>query len=352
MEAAAWAGGKIVCDQCGELPTATEARGLKNHQDRWCHPQNTWVCTCTRTFTKFQTFQGHQEQFNCVGQYVAEEEPPALKQHEAAEDTTASVLSDVLRKRACIPAVPDVPIFTSTPAYQEGSISLRYLEQQVRRELEDQAFCGEAGMVRDMNEMEAHFLAITEKFRLPHRACDQIIQFCRKWTTGGRAGLFSASYRSMRASARAEVDVSDTMVYNRLKVDVDPKYTEHNQPFVYFESIDILSVIVDIFTDPAVVRSLDDLNLKHEVVLQEDGQRVFTPEVNSGLWQERTERVLFGPNGNMEITLGPIIIFIDGVALTKRGDQSAKPIMVTLACLKAEVRQRKVCVLILWPRML
>jgi hypothetical protein len=218
---------------------------------------------------------------------------------------------------------------------------MRYLEQQILDEMEAARRKDESGVIREMNENEALFLLIASRYGLTGKCCDELLKFTRKVSGDGAPGAHLRSFKSMRATTKR--NASGQSGYLKHRCFVESAYTNTGLGHVDFEYLDILSVIVDILSDPAIVSSLDDITQKSEVV-EEEGQRVFNGNINSGRWQERTEGILFGADGSAEITLGPIIIFIDGVALTKRGTQSAKPIMVTLACLKPEVRQKKVCV--------
>jgi len=242
--------------------------------------------------------------------------------------------------RCCIPVSDGVPIFEAPPLIKAGTAPMKYLEEQMLQIVLDDAALEEPGVVKHLNDVEAHFMALSDKYGLSHACSEEILVFCRK-CVGPDSQTRLRTYRSMRADADARA--ADRSDFRVLRVDVDPKYTDTQRPYVDFECRDLLSVIVGILSDPNVVRSADDFTRASQTVVDEDGQRRYNTNVNTGNWQQRTEEKLFGPADDRHplFTIGPVIIFSDGVALTKRGDQGAHPLMVSLACLKPEVRQRQ-----------
>jgi hypothetical protein len=327
-----------ICAECGAGPFTK--RGLVIHRGRWCKPKSTYVCACTKTFHSWVRFNMHQDVSKCKGEFAVVDVDRDVEVPAEPVVPIPTSLSDRLRKRACKPEVDGTPIFPTSPeAGVPGSVSWRYVEQQLLKEAEAVLRTDETGVIREINEIESTFLLLATKYRLSNKCCEAVLKFARSLTPRGD---LLRSYQAMRSST--EVHSSAESEYKTLRCHIPHKgYTANGKGHVDFEYIDILSVIVDLMTDPEVISSLDDFTQKSEVV-EEDGYRKFTSNINSGRWQEDTEHILFGADGSAEITLGPIIVFIDGVALTKRGDQSAKPIMVTLAFLKPEVRQKKVCV--------
>ena len=143
----------------------------------------------------------------------------------------------------------------------------------------------------------------------------------------------------------ADTKAAEQSEYRRVRIDVpDAAYTATGLDYVDFECLDVLSELVAILSDPDLISDTSCFTTEYENVVNEEGERVFTTDVNSGHWQQRTEGVLFGEqpaDRRVQYMLGPLIVFADGVALSKKGDQGAKPIMITLACLSPEVRQRK-----------
>ena len=169
------------------------------------------------------------------------------------------------------------PLFPTVPEPVMGTVSMRYLEQQIARAAEETAAAEDIDFVRAVNKQEAHFMSIANKFKLSNRCSEEILKFCRSL---GGDGVNLGTYRRMKTSATG--DAADQTEYNYLRIPVPSQYTESGLEYVEFECIDILSVIVDILSDPEVVSSMDDFTNQHEVVM-EDGVRVFTPDVNSGM---------------------------------------------------------------------
>jgi hypothetical protein len=273
------------------------------------------------------------------GEYLPTPAAQAVDGDDVCEggDDLDDTLDERLRRRACIPDKLGTPIFSELP--ERNDVTMRLIHaQMLKQAVKEAEQDDQPGIIKVMNELEAHFLAIATKWGLSQACCQEILVFCNKLKVDGSQNLLR-SYRSMRASADASA--ATQVEFNRLEVEVDSSYTDTGEDFVTFECLDILSVIVDILSDPDIVATMNDFTQSHEVKVDASGQRVFTANVNTGKWQERTEKVLFGEENRTGIILGPIILFIDGVALTKRGQQGAKPIMMTLACLKPEIRQRK-----------
>jgi hypothetical protein len=91
------------------------------------------------------------------------------------------------------------------------------------------------------------------------------------------------------------------------------------------------------------VKTVNDLKWTTEIVTNPlNGSRKFTPEINTGTWFERTEEILLGSPNESGTTLLGFIVFIDDTNLTKRGTQSAKPIVMTLANLPERIRNSPV----------
>lgn len=61
-----------------------------------------------------------------------------------------------------------------------------------------------------------------------------------------------------------------------------------------------------------------------------------------GRWFERTENAYFGKPNKSGTTLLPLIVFIDDTGLTARGNQNAKPIVVTIGTFREGLRQSAV----------
>jgi len=367
--------GMIVCDTCGSTGADrrgfTSARGLAMHKGRAadCLPLKLWVCVCALAFVSWVLLNAHQHETKCVGlvrpsahsgvneEYVWDaddvcrtgvaERPPAQAAPAVHPGNSSTApprpTPETINRRGCVPVTEGVPIFKEAPGYVPGGIGTHYLDEQFQKRDAAAAQRNEAPSVMlRMDELEAHFLALAVKHNMSGTEAQDVINFCHK-LSGPRSDRLLRSYRVMKDSADEKAGAASEYRTARFHVP-DADYTATGLAYVDFECLDVLTELVAILSDPDLIRDASSFTTEYAEVFNEAGERVFTTDVNSGHWQKRTEGVLFGDqpaDRDVMLRLGPLIIFTDGVALTKKGDQSAKPIMITLACLSPEVRQRK-----------
>ena len=125
-----------------------------------------------------------------------------------------------------------------------------------------------------------------------------------------------------------------------IRVPMDSKYTRTTDNYVDFHYRDIVEAACTLITRH--VKTEDDMMWTQNIQYAADGSgRVFTPELNTGEWYERTEKTFFGKPNSTGMTLLPLIVFIDDTNVTQRGTQTAKPIVVTVGSFREELRQKK-----------
>ena len=133
---------------------------------------------------------------------------------------------------------------------------------------------------------------------------------------------------------------SASMRGRTIRVPMNPDYTRGQESFVDFHFRDILEAVCTLLVRH--VEHARDLMWTQNVQYSDGGHREYTPELNTGEWFERTENAYFGKPNTTGMTLLPIIVFIDDTNVTKRGTQTAKPIVVTVGSLRENIRQKSV----------
>lgn len=127
-----------------------------------------------------------------------------------------------------------------------------------------------------------------------------------------------------------------------LEIKVNPKFTRNKVSKLEFIYTNIIDIACGLLTNQHLVKSDEDLLWGTSVQLDENtGERLFTPDLNTGHWWERTEKMITGGPAS-GLTLLPFMVFIDETQTVARGSQSAKPITVTIGNFKERIRQKQV----------
>lgn len=105
---------------------------------------------------------------------------------------------------------------------------------------------------------------------------------------------------------------------------------------VKFRYMDIMDAIVSLLLDTSLHGDKEsNFVWDAETVRTTTGHRVYTRDLNSGEWWERTQRD--APPG---VTVLPVMLYSDTTSVTHSGSQLAHPIMVTLGNFRWWIRQK------------
>lgn len=130
-----------------------------------------------------------------------------------------------------------------------------------------------------------------------------------------------------------------------LRFDVPRKYTGNSRmDYVEFWYSNIMDAAVSLLLNKEVIAKEGDILWRADLY-DEDGNRKYTPNLNSGDWWERTEKLILGGAEGVLLEDGhilPLIVFIDDTQVVNRGNRSATPIVLTLGVLPEHIRQKDV----------
>ena len=179
---------------------------------------------------------------------------------------------------------------------------------------------------------------------LPRACADTLI----KWARENLDGEISAELPSYRIMLKYCMDRNEDRVgsgcrYRTTVVEAEDPFCPGENVRVEFECRDIMDAAVSLLTE-GLVSSRADLLLTQRVRWHRTRGRMYGPNLNEGVWWERTENEVLGGKQahDSRVALLPLLVFIDGTCPVKKGNLSICPIMVTLGSFPANVRSKPV----------
>ena len=236
------------------------------------------------------------------------------------------------------------------PLPEDGGGSKRVLEAQEERErvVEETVNNGDemySAVLSLLVKAELRFLGLVQTGNMSNRVADAVLAWARN-DIGGPVGSLLPSLRSIQSLS---VSLEGALETNGLvegmssvKIRVPKRYTTCQDGEVEFKFANIMDALVGLLLNKSLVKREDDL-LWRSKLYDEDGNRRYTMDINTGDWWDRTERKYLTHNGMIHelCHLLGVLVFIDETQVVNKGSRTACPIVVTLANFPGRIRQRQ-----------